>query len=517
MVPVGLHLVGLVGHTACMSLDADPAVSSTVRLSLAGSADEAGIRAAIELGNQARATLGHMPFAAYRDAAANGTLLLAHDGDEVVGYALFGLTRNRVRLTHLCVSPECRGHGLARRLVEWISEQHGGYPGILVKCRASYQLGDMWIKLGFTQLSERPGRGKAGHVLVSWWRDHHHPNLFTRDDDRVLVRATIDLNVLRDLTEDGRVDAVEAQALVDDQVADRLELVRTAALDAEINQMDGRLRAHCTTRVQQLASPRADPDPTRLHQIREELADAARAIDAGYPGSDQDRFDLDHVAEAVAAGVHVFVTRDEHLTRVLGPAAQERGVRVLRPADVVIHLDELARAEAYRPAALLGTTFRQQLIGVGGDDAVAGLVNQAAGERVRALVKNLRELALAGCDRLGIYGPDNHLVAAVAIRHDRGVLTVPLLRVANTGLADTLARQMFFQLRQRAREHAATIIRITDGYLSAAARLAALNDGFRECDGGFYAFAVDRCAPAEEVEQQAAVAAREAGWWSRLR
>src|SRR5262245_53121061 len=112
-----------------MSLDADPAVSPTVQLALAGPADEAGIRAAIELGNAARATLGHMPFAAYRDAAAKGTLLLAHDDDQVVGYALFGLTRNRVRLTHLCVSLACRRHGVARRLVEWISDRHGDYPG----------------------------------------------------------------------------------------------------------------------------------------------------------------------------------------------------------------------------------------------------------------------------------------------------------------------------------------------------------------------------------------------------
>jgi GNAT superfamily N-acetyltransferase len=509
--PVGLHLMGLIGHTSCMSLEAGSARSLTFRLALAAAEDDAGIGAAIELGNRARATLGHMPFAAYRDAAAKGTLLLAYDGDQVIGYALFGLTRNRVRLTHLCVAAERHGCGVARQLVEWISHRHTDYPGILVKCRVSYHLGDMWIKLGFTQMSERPGRSKAGHVLVSWWRDHHHANLFTRDDDSVLVRATIDVNVLRDLTEEDRVDAVEAQALVADQVADRLDLVRTAALDAEINQMGGPLRARCTTRVQQLASPRWDPDPARLRQIRDDLIDDARRIDAGYPGSDQDRFDLEHVAEAIAVGVHVFITRDEHLTRMLGSAARQGGVRILRPVDVVIHLDELARAEAYRPAALLGTAHQQRLIGVGGEDDLARLVNQAAGERPKAFLKTVRDLALAGCDRLGVYGPDADLVAAVALRHDRGGLTVPLLRVANTGLADTLACQMLFQLRQQARDRGTMIIRITDRYLSSPARFAALNDGFREHGGDFYAFAVDRCAPASEVEHHAAVAARQVG------
>jgi GNAT superfamily N-acetyltransferase len=185
--------------------------------------------------------LGHMPYAGYREAAASRTLLLAYAGEQVVGYALYGLTRRRVRLTHLCVDRAWRGRGVARLLVDWISERHAEYPGILVKCRQDSRLGEMWIRLGFTQISERPGRSKAGHVLISWWRDHHHPNLFTRDDDGVLVRAGVDLNILRDLAEPGRPDADESSALIADQVADRLELVRTAALDGEINRMAGPL------------------------------------------------------------------------------------------------------------------------------------------------------------------------------------------------------------------------------------------------------------------------------------
>lgn len=91
------------------------------------------------------------------------------------------------------------------------------------------------------------------------------------------------------------------------------------------------------------------------------------------------------------------------------------------------------------------------------------------------------------------------------------VRTSDRLRVVNSGLADTLARQMLFQLRQRARDHGATIIKITDRYLSAPARLAALNDGFREQDGDYHAFAVDLCAPAAEVEHHTSANARQAG------
>jgi hypothetical protein len=184
-------------------------------------------------------------------------------------------------LSHLCVDPAWRGRRVARLLVDSISRRHADYPGILVKCRHDYGLGDMWIRLGFTQISERPGRSKAGHILVSWWRDHHHPDLFTRDDDNVLVRAAVDLNVLRDLAEANRPDAVEAQALIGDQIIDRLELVRTAALDAEINKMGGPLRARCVGRAAQFPSVRADP--ARVAQVTSDSRLAPRRLKPATP------------------------------------------------------------------------------------------------------------------------------------------------------------------------------------------------------------------------------------------
>jgi len=394
-------------------------------------------------------------------------------------------------------------------MVEEISRRHGDYPGILAKCRDDYDLGDMWIRLGFSQVAERLGRSSAGHILVCWWRDHHHPNLFTRDEDGVLVRAAIDLNVLWDLTDPQRTDAAESQALQADQVSDRLELVRTAALDAEINRKAGVRRAGWIVRAERLPSARSDA--ARVKEVRTDLLDAARRIDSGYPRSDRDEFDLDHVVHAIAANLNVLVTRDEDLKRVLGPAARERfGLRILRPADVVIHLDELARAEAYRPAALLGTNYRRQMIGVDRNDDLTILANPSAGERPRDFLKHCRNLAVSGCERVGIYDPGDRLVAAIATAGTKTVLTVPLLRVASTAVADTMARQLLFQLREQARTVGAAIIAITDRYLPQAVRLAALNDGFRQHDDRYYGFAVDVCAPAAEVEHQATIAARRA-------
>src|SRR5262245_65939087 len=98
------------------STDHDQVSELDVRLALAAAHDGEAVNAAIELGNRARGTLGHMPFEGYKEAAAAGTLLLAYAGEQIVGYALFGVSLGRVRLTHLCVAGAWRGRGVARRI-----------------------------------------------------------------------------------------------------------------------------------------------------------------------------------------------------------------------------------------------------------------------------------------------------------------------------------------------------------------------------------------------------------------
>jgi GNAT superfamily N-acetyltransferase len=107
-----------------MSPDHTLSHKAKIRLALANPNEADGVQAAIRLGNPVRATIGHMPFAGYEEAAAENRLLLAYHGEQVVGYALFGFGRRRVRLTHLCVDQAYQGQGIARRLVDWISTKY---------------------------------------------------------------------------------------------------------------------------------------------------------------------------------------------------------------------------------------------------------------------------------------------------------------------------------------------------------------------------------------------------------
>lgn len=468
--------------------------------------DEDAILAAVELGNRSRSTLGHMPMAVYREAAQRRCLVLARDGDVVIAYALYALTTRRIRLMHLCVAQDRRRQGVARKLADWISEHHPDYPGIVASCRHDYGLGPMWSRLGFHQVSERPGRGKGHHVLVIWWRDHGHPQIFARAPESVLVSAAVDMNVLRDLAEPGRTDRVESVALLSDQVGDRLELVRTPALAIEIDRLQGDLHTRCIREAGGLRS--VSPDPHRAAQIGAGLAAEADSIDKAFRADDQGRLDIQHVAEAIAADLNVFITRDERLANLLGPMAARYGLRVLRPAEAFIHIDELTRAEAYRPASLQDTDFRRQLLGAGHERDLMTLVNKAARERPRELQARLRGLATTGNDRVGICGPNGELVAAYITGVEAGALNVRFLRVAVSAIGDTLARQLLFMLRQQARDVGAQVVRITDPHLSHQVALAALNDGFLPDEDGYFGFVLDMAGGARAVEERAVAAAR---------
>ncbi|RZU16235.1 acetyltransferase (GNAT) family protein [Kribbella rubisoli] len=463
----------------------------------------------IELGNVARPTLGHLPYAAYDAAADNRTLLVARANGVVVGYALYGLVRRRIRLTHLCVAPGARGQGVARSLMDGIRERHADYLGVRARCRRDYDLAPMWLRLGFEQQGERPGRGKDRADLTDWWLDYGHSDLYTGDTGSVLVRAAIDMNILRNWIETGRPGHEESLSLLADHLEDRLQLFRTPGLDAEIEMLNGPLRGQCLRKVQSLA--RAPRDPDRALEISAQLLADAVTRFPKYPETRQDEFDLQHVSTALAGGLNVFVTMDSNLSKALGPAAERQGMRVLRPADVVVRIDELERAEAYRPIDLQNSRYSRRLLASGEDQVVSSLANTTAGERPKNLITAARRLAVEGGERTVVFGPRNDLVAYYGLRQKGAVLEVETLRLTDGHIRETLTRQLLFDLRLIARERAANVLLLNSTHLQTSVRNAAIEDGFLAHEEFLAAFVIDAIGDAASIEHAVVRAAHAAG------
>jgi ribosomal protein S18 acetylase RimI-like enzyme len=63
--------------------------------------------------------LGFFPRGAFEDHARMGQILLArNERDEVLGYLLYRVAKQRAMIVHLCTAPGARGKGVARALVQ---------------------------------------------------------------------------------------------------------------------------------------------------------------------------------------------------------------------------------------------------------------------------------------------------------------------------------------------------------------------------------------------------------------
>lgn len=256
---------------------------------------------------------------------------------------------------------------------------------------------------------------------------------------------------------------------------------------------------------------RAPRDPDRAAQIQEQLLTDAVIRFPGYPRTRQDEFDLQHVSTAIAGGLNVFVTMDSDLAVALGPEAERQGMRILRPADVVVWIDELARAEAYRPIDLQGSRYTRRLLAAGEDHLVQSLANISLGEKPRNLIGEARRLAVEGGERIGVFGPYGDLVAYYGLRQRKSVLHIETLRLTNAYIRDTLTRQLLFDLRHTARERTANVLLLESSHLHTSVRTAAVEDGFGEHDQYLAALVIDAIGDATTIEHEAVKAARLAG------
>jgi GNAT superfamily N-acetyltransferase len=447
------------------------------------------LREVIALADQERTTLGMFPKGAFAELARRKRLLAATEGDGVTGYALFDIARGRIRLIQLCVDPSKRGRGIARELVDAVSAEFPELSGIRLRCRADYDVNRLWPALGFVPVNEVPGRGRDAKSLVVWWRRHDVPDLFTDIDEEGELQVAIDHNVFIDLAVDrDRPGAAESQVLEADWLRDQVHLRATPETYREILQLE---RAEDRNRQRALLTRFAPLEPTTI--ARDDAASHLR-IALGDLLREEDRADFNHVVSAAAAGVTVFLTRDESWISVVADAALDSlGVHVMRPSDIVAHLGELQDAERYQPNALHSTAITVEEPRAGVLREAATLLYRPGGERRTAFDRLLRTVAADPlATREVIRNADGTVLMVWAVvTSDEGKLTVPLLRAADAPLGATAVRQVLFRLRQLTLAARATRIDVTDAHIGQSVTNALVDDGFFRSSFGWSASVID--------------------------
>jgi GNAT superfamily N-acetyltransferase len=154
----------------------------------------------IRLHAAGKGTLGPFPRGAFEDHAHRNLILVAiAPSNEIGGYLLYRVAKNRAAIVHLTTAESFRGKGIARLLVDSLKSKTTHLLGICLRCRRDYNISDMWEGFGFTVRHSKEGRGADGAILDYWWFDHNHEDLFSqaemRDDASERALTAIDANV----------------------------------------------------------------------------------------------------------------------------------------------------------------------------------------------------------------------------------------------------------------------------------------------------------------------------------
>ncbi|MCR9211389.1 MAG: GNAT family N-acetyltransferase [bacterium] len=458
-----------------------------------------------------RKTLGPYPNGAFDERAENEEIIVALDGEVVVGYALFYISQKhgRVRLTHLCVDTSHCGQGIARQLFEVLRCHTTSQKGIGLHCRRDYDACNLWPKLGLVPISEKVGRSKEGHELIYFWLPHPHPSLFssTQDDER--LKVVIDANVFLDFDDPDRNGADETAGMMADWLQPLVQICINEELYTEIYRDDNAdQRRDRLSKASGFECLESNTDEFLLAQ------NSVRAL-LGTPNSEQDESDQRHLCRTIASDATVFVTRDDQVLKVADEIYDQHGLSIVRPSQLVAQFEELRNERDYQRARLAGSPLQFRRA----SDNATGLAEcfqaQAHGER-RHDLEELLNRTFANPD-----GHECHLVEAsdgrplaihVAETANPNLLTISTFRIAkrvqNTRLAPTLARTLLSGIVQNALRSGISAVRVTETALSPVVIAALRLSGFFPSGGSWLKLSIVGVHDVSQMAERVAEIAR---------
>lgn len=439
--------------------------------------DDERVSQVLALWRTQRQWLGFLPTEGFLERAEKGTLIAAVAGTKVVGYVLYDLPRDRVKLIHLCIDDHHRGRGIARQLVDEVSTKHRDRRGIELRCRRDYAANGAWPELGFVAVKEAPGRSAAGLPLTHWFRSHGHPDLFTFEpgvdpDDPLAV--ALDHNIVIDLVSE-RSEGAESRHLKDPWLSEYITLCITDEVDQEIDACEDpaerqRMRKGIGS-MQRLTAPfNAEVDAWNdLVAVIEEAAPKADAADHR------------HLARAAAGGATFFVTRDGELNAAAPRILEAIGVHVMRPEELIAYVDRMRAEERYEPSAIHATSFEIAPAAAHDANFVATFLNYGEGERKVALEATLRAALASPGDHeaLVVSSEMGGLLGGIVRAIEDEAIRVQVMRVRGADrLSYAVARQLAFLQREKAATTCTSLVYVTDQHLSQPVRYALAEEGY---------------------------------------
>ena len=398
------------------------------------------------LGRKYSGTLGFFPDGAFDDHAARGHLLAASVGDtELAGYCAFRVSKGRAMIVHLCVAEAHHKKGIAKQLFAAVKThaQERDLRGIGLNCRRDYPATNLWPKLGFVPVKNKPGRGIDGAELTLWWHVLPAADLFSQQEaSEKRLEVAIDCNVFRDLHDTTEKRNEQAQYLAADWLTAHIELCVVQELLVELNRIPLPLPREALMRHAQRYRL-LSCSTTRTDEIYAEL----KVIFGHASPTQQQASDMRHVAMSASAEADVLLTRDKEILSHAAEIGERFGLQVMEPVDLISRLNETEQAALYQPARFASTDIQKARPRPEELDGLA--------EKLHA--PSLRETRAQFAAKLGalLCNRDTAVIAAQAdsaplflITHRQAATRceIPILRCNRTALAATALRHALLQI-----------------------------------------------------------------------
>lgn len=417
----------------------------------------------ISLGDENSETLGFLSRETYRQYAEKGNLIAAiEENGNLVGYVIYRTLRkaNYAVIVHFCVSTRFRGPTSINLLFDALRDRTKLLNGLFLKCRHDFRNATrMWQYLGFEPIGEVRGRGKQETTLTKWWYRHPHASLFDllpTDDEQILV--TIDGPIFFDLCDPSA--APESQSLVADWLPTQLEYLITPELSNEINAVSSsRARQEYKKREQSYNKADATID---------DFGTKERMLRASYPAlrSAKASSSLKHLAWTIAdSRSGIFVTGNEELLAVAFDIHEHYQMRILRPSDLILHLDELSRKSEYQHMRLAGTDLNIRQIKSQEDTQLAEIFHfnsETTDDFLRALRVYLTNPTAATCYVVEDAGLPLALFVYRRVGND---LDIPLFRINSKLRQKVLIRYLLLRFITKSAGEGRLFTIVTDSKL----------------------------------------------------
>ena len=456
------------------------------------------LNAVDELMRQHSQTLGFLPRKALREYLEKGGVLGAKTGDgKLIAYLLYGIYPDRFRIAHLCVSKDFRRQGIAKLLLENLKNSATTQKFVSLNCRCDFPAHNMWPKLEFVHLDEKPGRSSAGHPLARWRL------ILARDDQLSLFQAKtsektfdviIDAQIFFDLDKPDSETTRPSKALQSDWLIDFLDLWITDELFNEIGRSnDPKQREKARTRAG--LSRKIEHDLKSTVQFEEHL----RTILPGSTPSQES--DIRQLAKAAASDVKIFVTRDQTLLKKSEKIAELTGLQVLSPTALIIQIHELSERQSYAPDRISGLQFRWQRL-TSGDLASLPFDSFLNHQETKGAFREKLESLLTKpqhyeCELL--WSIDTVVAIRVLTSNSSSILTVPLARVACSADRSLFGHFLIADVISKAVEKKLSMVKFKATALTPSLLPDLWEMGFTKCSDSFVRFCFTRCLDRQKI------------------